>query len=153
MKLIIGTFLFSIASALLPFLNLEAYLAVVAADLPDLSPWALAAVGAGGQVVGKILWFLAGRESLRIPWIRKKMETPKWQASYEKWETRIHGRPAMAGLICFASAVSGFPPLAVVAVLAGSLRMNFVVFTLTCLAGRTIRFWIVLAGVGFLFHH
>ncbi|MGH3412090.1 MAG: hypothetical protein ACRDPH_03290 [Marmoricola sp.] len=153
MKLLIGTFFYSIASALLPFLNLEAFLGVVAAELPHLSTWAVASVGAGGQLIGKVLWFFAGRESLRLSWIRKKMETPKWQQSYLKWETRIHGRPAVAGVICFGSAVSGFPPLAIVAVLAGSLRMNLLVFVGSVLAGRTIRFWIVLAGVGFLFHH
>ena len=59
----------------------------------------------------------------------------------------------LAGVICFASAVTGFPPLAIVAVLAGSLRMNFPVFAVTCFVGRTIRFWIVLAGVAMLFHH
>ena len=53
----------------------------------------------------------------------------------------------------FASAVTGFPPLAVIAVLAGTLRMNFPIFIVTVVAGRTIRFWLVLAGVGLLFGH
>ena len=42
---------------------------------------------------------------------------------------------------------------AVIAVLAGTLRMNFTVFLGTVLVGRTIRFWLVLAGVGLLFGH
>jgi membrane protein YqaA with SNARE-associated domain len=49
--------------------------------------------------------------------------------------------------------VTGFPPLAVIAVLAGTLRMNFVIFIVTVFVGRTIRFWLVLAGVSMLFGH
>ncbi|MGY2874234.1 membrane protein YqaA with SNARE-associated domain [Marmoricola sp. URHA0025 HA25] len=153
MKLIIGTFLFSVASALLPILNVEAYLAAVALKAHHLSDWQLAAVGGGGQSVGKIFWYVAGRESLRIRRIRVKMETEKWQASYAKWHERIVGRPLFAGAISFGSAVTGFPPLAVIAVLAGTLRMNFPLFLGTVFIGRTIRFWLVLAGVSMLFGH
>jgi membrane protein YqaA with SNARE-associated domain len=152
-KLVIGTFLFSIASALLPILNVEAYLAAVALKAHNLSDWQLAAVGGAGQGVGKILWYLAGMESLRIRRIREKMETEKWQVSYQRWHQRIVGRPFFAGGITFTSAVTGFPPLAVIAVLAGTLRMNFSIFVVTVFVGRTIRFWLVLAGVGLLFGH
>jgi membrane protein YqaA with SNARE-associated domain len=150
-KLVIGTFLFSVASALIPILNVEAYLAAVAIKAHNLSDWQLAAVGAGGQTAGKVLWYLAGTQSLRIRWIRQKMATEKWQLSYERWHERIIGRPVFAGAISFTSAVTGFPPLAVIAVLAGTLRMNFPIFFVTVFVGRTIRFWMVLAGVGLLF--
>jgi membrane protein YqaA with SNARE-associated domain len=152
-KLVIGTFLFSVASALIPILNVEAYLAAVAIKAQNLSDWQLAAVGGAGQSAGKILWYVAGIHSLKVRWIRQKMETEKWQLSYERWHERIVGRPVFAGAISFASAVTGFPPLAVIAVLAGTLRMNFTIFILTVLVGRTIRFWLVLAGVGLLFGH
>jgi membrane protein YqaA with SNARE-associated domain len=152
-KLVIGTFLFSVASALIPILNVEAYLAAVAIKAQNLSDWQLAAVGGAGQSVGKILWYVAGFHSLKVRWIRQKMETEKWQLSYERWHERIVGRPVFAGAISFTSAVTGFPPLAVIAVLAGTLRMNFAVFLGTVLIGRTIRFWLVLAGVGLLFGH
>jgi membrane protein YqaA with SNARE-associated domain len=152
-KLVIGTFLFSVASALIPILNVEAYLAAVAVKANNLSDWELAAVGGAGQSVGKILWYFAGIHSLKVRWIRQKMETEKWQLSYARWHERIVGRPVFAGTISFASAVTGFPPLAVIAVLAGTLRMNFTIFLVTVFVGRTIRFWLVLAGVGMLFGH
>jgi membrane protein YqaA with SNARE-associated domain len=152
-KLVIGTFLFSVASALIPILNVEAYLAAVAIKAQNLSDWQLAAVGGAGQSAGKILWYVVGMHSLKVRWIRQKMETEKWQLSYERWHERIVGRPVFAGAISFASAVTGFPPLAVISVLAGTLRMNFTMFILTVLVGRTIRFWLVLAGVGLLFGH
>lgn len=153
MKLVIGTFLFSVASALVPILNVEAYLAAVAIKAQNLSNWELAAVGGVGQGVGKVIWYLAGIHSLKLRWIRQKMETEKWQLSYARWHERIVGRPVLAGAICLASSVTGFPPLAVIAVLAGTLRMNFPIFVVTVVAGRTIRFWLVLAGVGLLFGH
>jgi membrane protein YqaA with SNARE-associated domain len=152
-KLVIGTFFFSVASALLPILNVEAYLAAVALKASHLDDWQLAAVGGAGQSVGKIFWYVAGVESLRIKRIRQKMETEKWQIAYERWHQRIVGRPVLAGTISFASAVTGFPPLAVIAVLAGTLRMNFTIFMITVFTGRTIRFWLVLAGVSMLFGH
>ncbi len=153
MKLLLSTFLFSIASALLPVLNLEAYLAVVAAEASNLPALELAVLAGAGQMVGKAVWFYAGRRSLDLSWLRKKMAQPKWAASYVRWHARIHGRPVMAGLITLVSAASGFPPFAVIAVLAGSLRMNLVVFLVTGFVGRTLRFWAVLAGVSLVIGH
>lgn len=151
MKLLIGTFLFSIASALIPVLNLEVYLGAVAAKLPHVSDLELAAIAGAGQMVGKVVWYAAGVHTMKLSWMRRKMETQKWQDAYERWHARIVGRPWYAGLITFVAAISGFPPFAVISVLAGSLRMNFVVFMTTGLVGRTLRFWLVLAGVGLLF--
>jgi membrane protein YqaA with SNARE-associated domain len=147
-SLILGTFLFSIASALIPVLNAEVYLAAIPHS-QDRALW-LAIVAGTGQTIGKIIWYYAGIHSMRISWLARKMETAKWQASYQKWHQRIVGRPVLAGAICFASAFSGFPPLAIIAVLAGSLRMSFVVFVITCLIGRILRFWLVLEGADWL---
>jgi membrane protein YqaA with SNARE-associated domain len=143
-SLIFGTFLFSIASALIPILNLEIYLGA----LPNAQNRAfeLALVAAAGQTLGKVVWYYAGVHSMKLPWLRRKMEAEKWQESYQKWHDRIFGRPLLAGTIVFASAVSGFPPLAVVAVLAGSMEMNFLLFLGTVMAGRFVRFWLVLEG-------
>lgn len=144
MKLLLGTFLFSVASALIPVLNLEIYLAA----LPNVEERAFefAVVAGTGQTIGKILWFYAGVHSMKVSWLKRKMETEKWRASYLKWHERIVGRPVLAGAITFISAFSGFPPLAIIAVLAGSLRMNLPVFIGTTLIGRILRFWLVLTG-------
>jgi len=143
-SLILGTFFFSIGSALLPLLNLEIYLGA----LPNAHDRALvlAVVAGTGQTLGKVVWYYAGVHSMKLPWLARKMESEKWQESYRRWHDRIVGRPLFAGAIVFASAISGFPPLAVVAVLAGSLEMSFVLFLVTCLVGRIARFWLVLEG-------
>lgn len=144
MKLLLGTFLFSVASALVPVLNVEIYLAA----LPNVEERAFefAVVAGTGQTLGKIIWFYAGIHSMKVSWLKRKMETEKWQASYQKWHQRIVGRPVLAGTITFVSAFSGFPPLAIIAVLAGSLRMNLPLFIGTTLVGRILRFWLVLEG-------
>ncbi|MFL6061933.1 MAG: hypothetical protein ACJ72E_11935 [Marmoricola sp.] len=148
MRLALGTFFYSIASALIPVLNAEIPLAGLGFGGPHALAIAFAA--AAGQTVGKIIWYYTGIHSMKIPWLAKKMDTEKWKASYAKWQGRITGRPVMAGTITFASAVSGFPPLAIIAVLAGSLRMNLPVFVITVLVGRTIRFWLVIEGASLL---
>lgn len=148
MKLILGTFLFSVGSALIPVLNVEIYLAA----LPNVENRAFefAVVAGVGQTIGKILWFYAGIHSMKVPWLKRKMETRKWQASYQKWHQRIVGRPVLAGTIVFVSAFSGFPPLAIIAVLAGSLRMNLPLFIATTVIGRILRFWLVLEGASWV---
>lgn len=148
MKLVLGTFLYSIASALIPVLNAEIPLAGLSFGGPHA--FGIAVAAASGQTIGKIIWYFAGIHSMKIPWLAKKIETPKWQASYQKWHTRIVGRPVVAGGFMFTSAVTGFPPLAVMAVLAGSLRMNLPIFIGTVLVGRTIRFWAVIEGASVL---
>ena len=110
----------------------------------------IACAAGAGQTVGKIIWYFAGIHSMKIPWLARKMEKPKWQASYQKWNDRIVGRPVAAGAFMFTSSVTGFPPLAVMAVLAGSLRMNLPIFIGTVLVGRILRFWAVIEGASVL---
>ena len=50
----------------------------------------------------------------------------------------------------FLSAASGFPPFAILAVLAGQLRMSLAVFFVLGLAGRWLRFAAVLGGAAWL---
>jgi membrane protein YqaA with SNARE-associated domain len=147
-RLLLGTFFYSIASALIPVLNAEIPLAGIPTG--NANSWLFAFAAAGGQTIGKVLWYYAGRHSMKISWLRKKMETEKWQQSYQTWHARIVGRPLLAGAICLVSGVGGFPPLAIVAVLAGSLRMNLPLFIGTVLVGRTIRFWLVIEGAAVL---
>ncbi len=56
----------------------------------------------------------------------------------------------LGATLLFASAVSGFPPFAIVAVLAGQLRMSLMTFIVVGTVGRTLRFAAFLGGAGFL---
>ncbi len=51
----------------------------------------------------------------------------------------------MTGLLTFVSALIGIPPFFAMAIIAGSLRVNAVVFFLAGFLGRTLFFWAILA--------
>ena len=139
----VGTFLFSIASALIPVLNVEISLAAIPSA--HRRALGLAAPPARARRSGKIIWYYAGIHSMRISWLAQEMETEKWQASYAKWNAGSSG-----GRGCRHDHVRlrgpGSRRWRSMAVLAGSLRMNLAVFISTVLVGRIIRFWFVIAG-------
>lgn len=151
MKLLALTLGFGILSAIIPLFNMEAFIAVADASSSH-HPLLLAFIGSLGQNTGKLVWFYVCREALDIHWLRKRIDTPKRQAQYEKWSAYVQGRPLMSGVLTFVSAAVGFPPFFAMAMIAGTLRMNVVVFFLAGLVGRTLFFWGLLTGVGLIFH-
>jgi membrane protein YqaA with SNARE-associated domain len=143
---------FGAVSAVIPIFNMEAYISVVYANAPHLSALGLAFVGSLGQNIGKLVWYYLSLGALDIPWLKRRMETPKRQAQFERWRGYVHGRPMMSGVLTFVSAALGFPPFFAMAMVAGALRMNVVVFFVAGLLGRTLFFWAWLAGVGLIFN-
>jgi membrane protein YqaA with SNARE-associated domain len=150
MLLLLSTFCVALLSALFPLVNAEAYLAALAALGEHPGTWPVAAVAATGQTCGKVLFFQLGRSSLDWQWVRRRTDTPKWQAHLARWQRRSQGNPwASTGLVG-ASALLGLPPLAVISVLAGQLRVSLALFTVSVFVGRTLRFAAVLGGVALL---
>jgi len=145
--LLLVTLAVSFASALVPLINVEAYLGAVTATNDGLNLWLLCLFAGLGQMAGKVLWYWAGRRSMEWSWVSRKMSTPKRQRQLELWRGRVHGRPLASGVVLLTSAFVGMPPYAVVSVLAGQLRMPFALFCLTGLLGRTGRFAVVAFGV------
>lgn len=150
MKLLFATFGVAVASALFPLINIEAYIAGVAALVDTYGIWPVSLVAAAGQLVGKIVWYEVGAASMTWPYIQRKMASPGWRRQYEKVKTRTDNRPWVAIGLLFASASLGFPPLAIMAVLAGQLRFHRLWFYLTTFVGRALRFAAVLGGVSFV---
>ena len=150
MKLVLTTLVVSFGSALLPFVNIEAYLAAVGAAVDGAALWFIAGSAAIGQTAGKVLLYYAAEWTMNLPWLKKKMATAKWQASYERWQERINGHPGQTAAILFASASIGFPPLYVIAVLAGQLKVNIWLFVSTCLVGRFLRFLALVGAADWL---
>lgn len=140
----------SVLSALFPVINVEAYLGVRGAIGGVSHIWLLSAIAGIGQMAGKIAWYWIGANATSWGWIRKKAEQPKAKARLELWRSRTHGRPIVSGLVVFGSAVTGFPPFAIISVLAGQLRMNVVMFFSLGFIGRTLRFAAVLGSAGYL---
>jgi membrane protein YqaA with SNARE-associated domain len=137
-------------SALLPVVNIEAYVTAVCAAGGGGNPWLLCALIAVGQMAGKLVWFYAGSHALDIGWVRRKMSTPKRAAQLERWQERVGGHRGIASVTVFAAGLVSLPPLAVVSVLAGQLRVPLTLFVLTGTAGRFLRFLAIAYGATLL---
>ncbi len=142
--------LVAIASALVPLLNIEAYLGVRAAVADVDSVWLLALVAAVGQMLGKVVWYYLGASSLSWGWVKRRLEQPKQQARLELWRSRTRQRPGVVSALLLSSGFVGLPPLAIVAVLAGQLRLSLSLFLVAGIAGRWLRFAVVLGGLQWL---
>jgi membrane protein YqaA with SNARE-associated domain len=151
-KLLLSTFGFSFASALIPILNVEVYLSAVGTQTNVAAALGLSLVASAGQTLGKIIWYVVARRSIDSHWVQKKLDKPKVRPVYDRWQARTEGRPWYAAGILFAAASLGIPPLLILSVIAGSLKMRFSVFVVSCFVGRTLRFYFILAGVSFFTH-
>ena len=150
MKLFALTVFFGMVSSVVPVFNMETYIVVVYAR-SDATALQLAFIGSLGQNIGKLVWYFVCRESLDIGWLKRRLETPKRQAQFQRWSDFVQNRPGVSGLITFVSALVGIPPFFVMAMIAGTLRMNVFVFFLSGIAGRTLFFWAILGGAHLVF--
>jgi membrane protein YqaA with SNARE-associated domain len=137
-------------SALLPVINIETYVAAVSAGAVSENLWLLCALVAVAQMAGKLVWFYAGAHALKVGWLRRKMSTPKRAAQLQRWQERVGGRPSIASAAVFAAAAASLPPLAVVSVLAGQLRVPVALFLAVGTIGRFLRFLALAHGATLL---
>lgn len=150
MSALVTLFGIAVASALIPVINIEALLVGRGALAPGSGVWLVAGVAAVGQMTGKLVWYYAGANALRWRWIARKVDTPKAQARLGLWRARTRDRPLVAGSLLLVSAFVGLPPFAIIAVVAGQLRMSLALFLIVGTAGRWLRFAVVLGGAQWL---
>lgn len=153
MRWLFATFGVGFASALVPVVNIEAYLVgVVVARHPPA--WPLALLAAAGQMAGKMIFWAVGAGLLSFERVsRKGTAKGRWARRMEAlqvWCDRHRWGPVA---VTFASGVTGLPPFAVWSVLAGTIRMPWPIFLLVGLAGRTLRFGLVVVAPGLLPGH
>jgi len=135
--LVIGTFLYCIASGFIFFLNAEVFLLAVAAVSPPRAAIPLLLAATSGQMIAKSTIYLAGRGVLSLPVGRN-------QGRLKSVGERLKAsRMGPAGFILLSS-ITGFPPFYVVSILAGTLRIPFPVFFVPGTSGRLIRFGILI---------
>lgn len=149
MTVYLATAGYCVLSALVPVVNAETYLVAVAAltDPPDI--WLLAGCAAGGQMVGKCIYYLAGRGALRLPGLlRRKTRPGRWARRLEDWREKAEQRPVYAAGLVLVSAFVGLPPFAAIAVLSGVVRLSPWLFVPLGFAGRYGRFAALLAAPG-----
>lgn len=141
---ITGTFGVGFVSAVLPVINLELYVVGLLVTHPHL-PWLVVGVTAAvGQMLGKALFYSAGRGSVHLSArLRRKMDPERagrWRARMERFQYTCNRHPAKAAGILLISAAVGLPPFAVMAVAAGTAKVSPTAFATIGLIGRTARF-------------
>ena len=152
MSLLWATLGYAILSSVVPIFNIEVYLAALATQVTPEQALPLALMAGIGQALGKLVWYYSVLKSMQIPMMQRWLATEKRQAQLQLWEKRIAGRPAFAGGVTFASGLIGIPPLLVMGVAAGVVRMNIWIFMIAIVLGRGLQSWLILAGLASLFH-
>ena len=152
MNLIWATLGYAILSSVVPIFNIEVYLAAIATQVSPGEALPLAVMAGLGQAIGKLVWYWSVVRSMRIPWMQQRLASEKRQAQLATWERRIAGRPFLSGGVTFASGLVGIPPLLIMGVAAGVVRMNIWIFFVAIVLGRGLQSWLILAGLASLFH-
>jgi membrane protein YqaA with SNARE-associated domain len=132
------TFAVCFVGSIFPVVNTEIYLVGAVALSPPSYVAPLVVAAALGQMVGKVVMYHAGAGLLRIPSERVRSRMMAMQARFE-------ARPRAGALVLFASATVGLPPLYVVAIACGAVRMNLLAFFVIGTVGRLVHFAAVAA--------
>jgi len=151
MTVLLACFGVALASAFLPFIPIEAYIAAAIGESGQ-AWWALALAATFGQMLGKIAIFLLGRQSMEWAWLQRRMQ----RHNVEKYVVMLHEAAARRRLavdsLVFVSASVGVPPFAVISLLAGQVKMSLTRFLVIGSVGRFLRFAAVALGVDQVLH-
>ena len=145
------SFAVALASALVPFVNIEVYLAGLATQVDAAESLGIAAVAGLGQTLGKVAWYEVARRGVETERGRRLLAKKGMRPAFERWQLRTTGRPLYAGAVLAVSSLAGFPPLLAMAVVAGALRMQRGLFVVVVLVCRVLRFYLLVAGVELFF--
>ena len=139
----LATFIFSIFSALIPFLNLEFYLLAVSAVVPDSLKFLteILFIATFGHMIAKGILYCTGRGILKLSWQNPKIGVQQ----FKQLQMRMEKLEGQSSAFLFFSGVTGLPPFYLVAIAAGALKMNFINFFVFGFAGRLVRLAFVLA--------
>lgn len=135
-----ATLIVCFASGLIPLLNAELYLVGVttlAVHAPSQLP-GLVVCAAVGQMTAKCLLYGAGMGMLELPRGRWKEKIERARARLSTWRKRPY-------LVYAVSSTVGLPPFYLVSLAAGALKIRFRPFCAIGLAGRIVRFGVVVA--------
>lgn len=144
------TFGYSVVSALVPVVNAELYLVGLMTRQPQLAWWLVGLAAAAGQMVGKLVYYCAGRGTLQLPTrLRRRSERQsagRWSRWLARFQRTCHDRPVWTIGVLLVSASIGLPPYLAIAVLAGVGRVPLPTFLVTGLVGRFARFGAIAAS-------
>ncbi|MFD9739217.1 hypothetical protein [Umezawaea sp. NPDC059074] len=149
------TFGVAVGSAILPIISIELFVIGLVTQQPGISCWWIGFAVATGQVLGKLVYFLAARGSLHLPAFLRRKEKPekpsspfklKWKARLDTVRDRCHRHPHWMFGTHAVSSVVGLPPFMFTTVLAGLAGMSTALFVATGAAGRFARFTVLAAS-------
>lgn len=124
----------AVVSAVLPWVNAEVLVVAVAAATASWHELAIVvATVTAGQLTGKSMMYWAVRHARVMP-------TPRVERLLDRWRGRVDGRPRLALKVVFASAAFGLPPLYLVTIASGALRIAFWPFLAVSACGRVLHF-------------
>ena len=123
----------AVLSSVVPFVNAEILLLGLALASPESAPL-LVVVMAAGQMAGKSALFLGG----------DRLAPAAMEARLARWRRGGSGRAAGAPLVGV-SALVGLPPFYLVSIAAPALGVRFRTFLAMGLAGRLLRFALLVA--------
>jgi len=129
------TLVVSLLSGLIPLINIEAYLLLIAALTPAAG-WPVVLITTLGQMVAKIILYQGGRHGLRP-------HAGRFRGRLERAEIALRRHPAGPDAVVLASAVTGIPPFYGVSVMAGVMRLPLGRFLLVATPARLLRFALV----------
>ena len=135
-----GTLVFCFLAGLIPILNTEIFLvgiSVWAVRSPEQLP-AIVLLAAVGQMTAKVILYYAGLGMFELPRGRMKARIEKARARLDRWQKRPY-------LVLAISSSVGLPPFYLVSIAAGALRIGFRAFCLIGLAGRIVRFAVIVS--------
>ena len=135
-----GTLVVCFIAGLVQVINTEAMLLALSLwviDDPAVLPL-VALCAAVGQMAANAVFYLAGRGLFALP-------KGRWHDRIERAKVKVASWNQRPNLMLAAASVIGLPPLFLVAVAAGGLRISLVKFLVVGIVGRWLRFAIVLA--------
>jgi membrane protein YqaA with SNARE-associated domain len=135
--LVLSYYGLAVASAVFPWINAE----VLVLSLPAVAPSRpalilLVLIATAGQMTGKCFLYWAGRKG-------KGALPGRAGKALMRWTERLEARPSRAVALVLVSSVVGLPPFYVMTLLAGALRMNFLVYLMAGTTGRLVRFGVL----------
>ncbi len=136
-----GTFLVCLLGGLVPLINTEVFLVGLITLGAVRSPSSLPAIvllASLGQLVAKIILYYAGLGMFELPRGRYKAKIEAARARVERWRDKPKWVLAVSSTV-------GLPPLYLVSLSAGALKMRLRTFLPICMAGRIVHFAAVVA--------
>jgi membrane protein YqaA with SNARE-associated domain len=133
-----GTLVVCFISGLIPIVNAEVFLvgvSVWAVDRPAQLPF-VALAAALGQMTAKVILYFMGLGLFELPRGRWREKIERARTRMERWRKRPY-------FIFAVSATIGLPPFLLVSIAAGALQISFRTFCTIGLAGRYVRFLVI----------